>query len=488
MAHGVGEVGSRRNGVLAGLLGELGWSSGRVASEINTILGEGYVVRSTVSEWVNQSRLPREPLPVVVAHVLSNAAGTTVQAEQLWPQWVRRDPPWVPADTGTHVAWTTEGTHALLHDWLSNGGNRMDADRRNFMAISGTAATAPAWAYLNNSHASPPPPGTSAATLGSAERGAFTVSPAYVNVIEDTIAGLRRMDDSEGGGGTSLRAAHREFGQVADLAHNARFSDTQTGQRFMATFAQLCQSAGWMALDAQQHGLAWRYFRTGLQAAHESADHNIAAHILGSMSYQAATRGNASDAVNLAEAATQTAEKCHPLIRAVVAGEYAYAQATMGNHHGFSSAADQMRTQFERTKAMGDDPKYLYWVDEHAVARHTGRGALLLALHADGPTHKLADEADTLLAPEVVDHPDLRPRYACLYGAWLARLYLRQGEIEHATETAATALHRLQSVRSPMTITVLRDLDSDLAARKGIYTMPQVHQLRQELSPVIAAA
>ncbi|MGH3806767.1 MAG: hypothetical protein ACRDRU_09060 [Pseudonocardiaceae bacterium] len=488
MAHSGEIVGSGRNVVLAGLLAELGWPNSRVASAINAIVGEGYIARSTVSEWVNKSRLPREPLPTVVAHVLSNALGTTVSARQLWPQWVGRDPEWVPADIGTEVAWTTEGTRVLVQDWLANGGNMMDTDRRNFMAISGAAVTAPAWAYLNNIDTSTRPADTSAAVLGSTDRMAFTVSPAYVNVVEDTISGLRRMDDIEGGGGTSLRAAHREFSQVADLAHNARFTDTRTGQRFMAAFAQLCQSAGWMALDAQQHGLAWRYFRTGLQAAHQASDRDIGAHILGSMSYQAATRGNARDAVQLAQAATKTAQKCHPLVRAVVAGEYAYAQAAMRNHHGFSSAAAQMRTQFERTKTMGDDPKYLYWVDEHTMARHTGRGALLLALHLNGSTRTLSDEADKLLTPEVADHPDLRPRYACLYGAWLARLYVHSGDVEHAIDTATTALRRLQPVRSPMTITVLRNLDSDLATRQGTHIMPQVRQLRRELRPAITAS
>lgn len=211
------------------------------------------------------------------------------------------------------------------------------------------------------------------------------------------------MDDSEGGGGDSLRAAHREFGQVADLAHNARFTDTRTGQRFMAAFAQLCQSAGWMALDAQQHGLAWRYFRTGLQAAHQAADHDIGAHILGSMSYQAATRGNARDAVQLAQAATKTAEKCHPLVRAVVAGESAYAQATMRNHHGSAPPPPRCAPILNAPRLWATIRNISTgWMN--TMARHTGRGALLLALHLNGSIRTLSDEADELLTPEVADH------------------------------------------------------------------------------------
>jgi hypothetical protein len=386
------------------------------------------------------------------------------------------------------VAWTAEGTRRLIHDWLANGKSVMDTDRRNFMAISGASFTAPAWGYMDTINSSPPATDISTAGLGSTDRTAFTVSPAYVDVLEDTIGGLRRMDDLEGGGGDSLRATYREFHKVADLLHNGRFSDASTAQRLTATFAQLCQAAGWMALDAQQHGLAWRYFRTGLQAAHHSGDHDIGAHILGSMSYQAATRGNAHDAVELGAAAIKTAERCHPLVRAVVAGEYAYAQAAMGNQYQSCSAAAEMQTHTERGKTMGDGPGYLYWMDEHTIARHTGRATLLLALHLNGPATSLSNEADRLLTPQIADHPDLRPRYACLYGAWLARLHTRRGDVEQAIDTATTALHRLQSVRSPMTLTVLRDLDSDLSARSGLRTMPRVRQLRQELHPLITAA
>lgn len=252
MTYHEGNDSRHRNVLLAGLLEELGWSHGRVTSEINAILGRGYIGRSTVSEWVNQSRLPREPVPGVIAHVLSNALGRAVSPQELWPEWVRRTPQWVPADTDTDVAWTAEGARALVQDWLANGGKVTDRDRRDF-------------------------------------------------------------------------------------------------------------------------------------------------------------------------------------------------------------------------------------------TRHTGRAALLLALDQHRFANKLSDEADELLTPEVADHPNLRPRYACLYGAWLARLYVRRGDIEHATDTAATALRRLQPVRSPMTITVLRDLDKDLASCKGAQTMPQVRQLRRELRPVISA-
>jgi len=244
-----------------------------------------------------------------------------------------------------------------------------------------------------------------------------------------------------------------------------------------------------MALDAQQHGLAWRYFRTGLQATHECGDHDIGAHILGSMSYQAATRGNAHDAVELATAAVETAKKSHPLVQAAVFSRFAHAQAAAGNAYEFRSATDQMKRSFQQAQtANTDPPNYLYWFDDVAIDTLAGQGALLLALTSRRNSNSLTREADALLSNEISKNADLRPRYAVLHGAWLARLYTRRGDVEQAIDTATTALHRLQSVRSPMTLTVLRDLDSDLSARSGLQTMPRVRQLRQELHPLITAA
>jgi hypothetical protein len=58
------------NAVLGMLLAELGWSPSRLAKAVNGVLGPGYVARSTVSEWLHQDRVPRHPLPTVVAHLI----------------------------------------------------------------------------------------------------------------------------------------------------------------------------------------------------------------------------------------------------------------------------------------------------------------------------------------------------------------------------------------------------------------------------------
>ncbi len=60
------------NAVLGALLGELAWSPSLLADAVNGLLGPGYVARSTVSDWLHHDRLPRGPLPTVVAHLISD--------------------------------------------------------------------------------------------------------------------------------------------------------------------------------------------------------------------------------------------------------------------------------------------------------------------------------------------------------------------------------------------------------------------------------
>ncbi len=74
----------RGNAVLGALLAELGWSPSQVANAVNGLLRPGYVARSTVSEWLHLDRVPRPPLPTMVAHLISDALGREIRLEELW--------------------------------------------------------------------------------------------------------------------------------------------------------------------------------------------------------------------------------------------------------------------------------------------------------------------------------------------------------------------------------------------------------------------
>ncbi|MGH3770362.1 MAG: hypothetical protein ACRDRW_03015 [Pseudonocardiaceae bacterium] len=61
--------------------------------------------------------------------------------------------------------------------------------------------------------------------------------------------------------------------------------------RLLAEWAQLAQLAAWMADDAGQHGLAQRYFTSGLHAAHTAGDRSVGVSLLACMNSTAVYRG-----------------------------------------------------------------------------------------------------------------------------------------------------------------------------------------------------
>ncbi len=140
------EVAQRGNAVLGALLGELGWTPGLLAEAVNGLLGPGHVARSTVSDWLHHDRLPRGPLPTVVAHVISDSLGREISLAELWSGRAAPAELWVPADVGMSRLWTPTGTVQVLDDWLGHTGGAMGMDRRSFLAVSGATLTAPAWA------------------------------------------------------------------------------------------------------------------------------------------------------------------------------------------------------------------------------------------------------------------------------------------------------------------------------------------------------
>ncbi|MGB6164692.1 MAG: hypothetical protein WCF33_03440 [Pseudonocardiaceae bacterium] len=202
----------RGNAVLGTLLAELGWSPNQLAGVVNGALGPSYVARSTVSEWLNQDRLPREPLPTVVGHVISDALDREVSVAHLWSGRTQPAEFWVPADHGLQLPWTAAGTVEVLDDWLRHTGGSIGMDRRIFLAVSGAPLTAPAWGYVDNLGIR----GDSFAALAD-ERRSITVTSSMVDAVAAGTAGIRTLGVTEGGNSDTLRFLHHHLLWVTKL-------------------------------------------------------------------------------------------------------------------------------------------------------------------------------------------------------------------------------------------------------------------------------
>ncbi len=479
------------NVVLGALLAELGWSPGRLAEAVNGLLGPGYVGRSTVSEWVHRDRVPRHPLPTVVAHLVSDVLDREVSVEWLWSGRARPAELWVPADVDLGLPWTAAGTVGVLDDWLRHTGGSMGVDRRTFLAVGGAALTGPAWGYVDHLVGR----GGSFTAL-AAGQGTMTVTPATVDVVAAMTAGIRNLGGVEGGHEDNLRIVHRHLTWVGKLLRQSRFSSNAVADRLLAEWAQLAQFAGWMAHDTGKHGLSQRCFISGLHAAHTAGDRSVAAYLLVCMSQAAVSRGEfddaiglgraARDAVELANAAHEAARSAPAVVRALAASRFAQAQAAAGNARGFHAAADEARALLDTPGALDALPSYLSWFDPDALEGQLADSGLILAGVTSRDSRSLLDGAEVVLGRHATD-PASSPVSAVFYGAYLARAHVAAGDLERAVPAGHAALRRATTVRSRRCALLLNKLEADLAALPPTRLPASARSLQDQLRAVRAA-
>ncbi|MFH8614726.1 hypothetical protein ACH4E8_06570 [Streptomyces sp. NPDC017979] len=449
----------------------LGWSPARLARAVNSVLGPDYVARTTVTDWVAKGRVPRDPLPTITAHVLSEALGRPIALADLWGPGVRPSTSWVRADDGLLPPDAPGATVEAATQWVIHDGG--DMERRKFLAVSSAALTSTG---LNST------PTRASAELGRPIRGP-AVTEAVVDVIAATVDAVRQLDDAAGGNRSSLHHAHRQFALVAEYVRNGRFTTSAVRDRAINLWGQLAQTAGWMAMDAGLHGLAQRYFSTGLAAAHDSDDPALASHLHGCLTYQAVTLGRFRDAVSLANAGIDAASAAPPAVRALAAARHAHAHAALGDVHGMRQSTEEAHRHLAHTEALQSRPPWLYWLTDLNVV--TGQ-TLITAAFAEAPgAPRLLDEADPLITPWLGTHAErTEDRDALLHGAWLARSYLRRHDLEQTIATADSLVQYASTVHSKQVEAALRGLELDLAQRPDLRHHQKALDLRKRLKVV----
>ncbi len=471
------------NPVLANAVTELGWSLTRLVAEVNTLLGTNYVSRSTASEWMNKGRVPHDPLPTVVAHLLSHELGRTISVQELWAGKAKDSPLWIPADTGLDVPWTVRGTLDILADWLVNGGNAMNLDRRTFLALSGAALTAPAWDYVDHLDSSQHHAVAQLPFSGDSNR---QITPAMAQVVEGTIDHLRRVDDQEGGNINHLRFVHQQFMTVGQYVKSGQAANSKVMNQLLRSWSELGQFAAWMAVDAEEHGLANRYFHTALRAAHSVGDRALGAHILGFMVYQAAYCGQAREAIDLANAARDATSGTPTAVRSLIAARDAMAQASIGNTYGVQKAMEESRELMARPDAVDTRPSYLYWWTQKNVEHE----AAFITLHMNEVRSrqqlKLFENVEETLKEFIQPDNITRQRDALYNSVRLSHAHLSQGAADKTVETGRYAIQGVRTLRHPRSITQLRKLRADINNNSALRYKTEIVDFRKELDSALA--
>nr|WP_307865513.1 transcriptional regulator [Streptomyces montanisoli] len=364
----------------------------------------------------------------------------------------------VPADTDLARPWTVQGMEAIVEDWVMGG----LVDRRRFLAISGAGLLAIVAQYLD----------------GTAGRGQYAprmTSPMgtdpLIDQVEQHLPMLQLLDD-EHGGARHLPYVGAQFRAVGLLIHEGGHSPAVTS-RLMRALAEIGQLAGWMAFDAADHGLAQRYFATALRAAHQVNDLPLCAHILGDLSFQAASRGHPADAVALGEAARRAGDAAPLAVRASVLSRLAYAYAAASRDNDFAHTRGSARELIASRDGSQEEPRWMYFLTDNHLDCQAGYGLIQMGRaqqKADGTTkgRRFLAQGTEMLRSGAYKAPrgDPSQRRAMFEGAWLALGHSAHGDLEAACEVGQVAADRLDAVRSPRSAALLQQLAADLRRRQ----------------------
>jgi hypothetical protein len=223
------------NHALAHHLKLAGWRSPQLAIAINALLGSGYTSRSTVSEWVHAGRVPRAPLPAVIAMLLSEATGNQVTVDDLWsgtpvaPTWT------FSADDGIEqLSQHFDPISAVAQDWIRHYDRHAACDRRRFIPV---------------------PRSSLPVTDSGSEHFPAQSDELPLEVITRAVAiQLAHLPESP----AALRFAHR---QVIALAET--LIDASGGKSIAAALAIAVLAAGELAEAVGKTGLSQRYHVSG---------------------------------------------------------------------------------------------------------------------------------------------------------------------------------------------------------------------------------
>lgn len=221
----------RPNRELAEYMARAGMRPPRLVAEINALLGDGYVSRSTVSEWLHAGRVPREPLPAVIAALLSEATGSRIRVSDLWPG-ACLTPTWaIPADDGLYrIARAPSPATALARDWVTHAAPHGGNDRRRFI---------------------PMPPGqVGFPVVPSIAVAAVSANGPWSTAAQATATGLARLPNQP----SAVRYAHRQV-----LAFSNVLLEEGNGSDQTAALLVVVHGAAEVAEQAGETGLAQRY-------------------------------------------------------------------------------------------------------------------------------------------------------------------------------------------------------------------------------------
>lgn len=253
--------------------------------------------------------------------------------------------------------------------------------------------------------------------------GSRPVSLGDVMRLRQVRRQLKALDDANGGGAAFPIAVAYLRQEVAPLLQGKY--DEFIGRALLAATAELKLDVGWMAYDAGNCALAWRYMTQALQLAHAVDKQLFGARVLAAMSHQALHLHQVRLAVHLIRAArVRTEQFAPPKARAMLAAMEACAQAADRRAQPCSMALLEAESAFAQVGS-DDDPDWLDF-DQGGLSGHAARALRDLRQLREAERHAVASIALC---------QDGHSRTRAQRNAILATTQLQLGDVEAAAAT-----------------------------------------------------
>lgn len=387
----------------------------------------------TIREWerVTDGRCVRANRAENLDTVLSGLTGEQLQrfAAALAPH--RPTHAWHPGTTAGHHAAVTEEDIAVR--------------RRDFGKLAAfTVAALPTCDH------------TAPARLGTEDVQRLARAVAQLEAADQHVGGAPLVD-----------AAVATLDRTLALLDSSAYSDA-TGRALMSATGELAAQAGFLAYDADRHGLARRCYSDAFALASAADDTGLTVHACLNAANQSITlarqgRGSPSYALTLISRARDLVRgrppgRIHALVSVRAAQAYGIAQDRQGFGRAIATAWRELDAALE-FEPVEDAPQWLRFVSASEIRAHEARGH-----------HDLGDLSRAIELYEVACGEPAQPRNALNDRAWLAATRAAIGDTRGALEEGTAVLATLEeSVRSPRTLMALAPVaaagDANFTAR-----------------------
>jgi hypothetical protein len=428
---GMDEPGS--NEQLHAALREAGMTYDQLARAVRTVAAESgddlRTNKSAVAHWVKGSR-PAPATSAYVCEALARRLGRHLEPADLGFEAVVTDESDGTGGTDRAQARLGLGLGPDPVDMLRRLGDA-DIQRRSLLvraAYSVAAAALPLGADQAADYAARVRPGRRAGT-------------AEIEAVLDMTRLFTAIDERHGGqhGRTAVAQYLRE--DVATLCR-ATFARERDRKAMLSAAANVAYLCGWKAYDANEHGLAQRYYLQAFALTRDAGEDLHGAWIMRILAHNGMDIRRPEHTIDLAEAAlARVRGRVDPATEAQFTITCARALAVAGRA---KDAAAHVRAAQDLV-IRGDDADVPVWAalwggTRATVASHTAKTARALGDHATAEKHFAA-------SARARGGGD-RQRIAALTAAAQGREQAAQGHLEQACDTWSRSLDLMTGVRS----------------------------------------